>query len=194
MTYPDGFTNATNTTGVFVGLDQVGDYEFTIVDQTVGHACSTQITQNLQDRIFPVLSVDNSTNVTCNGADDGTVSVSVTDNGVGPYTFIITSGPGSSATFPMAATSATNTSAVFEGLEGSVGGITYTIEARGANNCEVIDTVTITELDAITVDPIDIVQYGCTNGNNSNRASISFAAASGGTNTFVRYVFFRDGV
>lgn len=193
VTYPDGFTMATNSTGVFTGLGQVGDYIFTITDQDPAQACPINITQRLDTAVYPVLSVDSSTNVSCNGANDGTISMSVTDNGAGPYTFTIISGPGSSATFPIAATSSTNTSAIFAGLEGSIGGITYTIEARGANNCEVTTTVVITELDVISVDPMDVVQYGCTNGNNSENASVSFLGASGGTNTFVRYVFLRNG-
>ncbi|WP_400071265.1 T9SS type B sorting domain-containing protein [Zobellia russellii] len=183
----------TNNTGIFTNLTQVGDYVFTITDLDPNHVCSTTITQRLETAVIPVLNVDSSTNVTCNGLDDGTISVSVTDNGVGPYTFRIITGPGSSATFPIAATSSTTTSAFFDGLEGSIAGITYTIEARGANNCAITTDVTITELDVITVDPINIVQYGCTVGNNGNNASVSFTNASGGTGTFNRYVFIRDG-
>ncbi|CAM4149733.1 T9SS type B sorting domain-containing protein [Zobellia roscoffensis] len=183
----------TNNTGIFTGLTQVGDYVFTITDLDPNHGCSTTITQRLETAVIPVMNVDSSTNVTCNGLDDGTISVSVTDNGVGPYTFSIITGPGSTATFPIAATSSTATSAFFDGLEGSVAGITYTIEARGANNCTITTDVTITELNVITVDPITVIEYGCTVGNNGNNASISFTNASGGTGTFVRYVFIRDG-
>lgn len=193
VTYPDGTTTANNTTGTFTGLDQVGDYVFTIADQDVDQACPINMTQRLDAAVYPILSIDSSSNVSCNGADDGTISVSVVDNGVGPYTFVIVSGPGSAATFPIAATSSTNTTAVFTGLEGSIGGITYTIEARGANNCEITTTATITELDAILVDPISITQYACTDGNNQNNATVSFVNASGGTNTFVRHVFIRNG-
>lgn len=183
----------TNTTGVFTGLTQVGDYVFTITDLDADHSCSTTITQGLDPAVIPLINVDSSTDVSCNGADDGSISVSVTDNGVGPYTFTITAGAGSTATFPIAATSSTSTSAFFDGLEGSTTGITYTVEARGANNCTITTDVTITELDAITVDPLDIVPYACTTGNVGDNASISFNGASGGTNTFVRYVFIRDG-
>ena len=183
----------TNNTGIFTNLTQVGDYVFTITDLDPNHGCSTTITQRLETAVIPVLNVDSSTNVTCNGLDDGTISVSVTDNGVGPYTFRLITGPGSSATFPIAATSSTATSAFFDGLEGSIAGITYTIEARGANNCAITTDVTITEQNVITVDPINIVQYGCSVGNNGNNASVSFTNASGGTGTFNRYVFIRDG-
>ncbi len=191
--YPDGTTVANNSTGVFTGLDQIGEYVFTVADLAAGPACSTTITKKLQDRVFPVLNVDDSTNITCNGNEDGTISVSVTDNGVGPYSFRILTGPGSSVSFPIAPTSSTGTSAKFTGLEGSIAGISYTIEARGTNDCTVTTDVTITELDVITVNPIMIEQYGCTNGNNLNNARISFVSASGGTNDFNRYVFLRNG-
>ncbi|MGS0525772.1 SprB repeat-containing protein [Zobellia nedashkovskayae] len=183
----------TNNTGIFTGLTQVGDYIFTITDLDPNHGCISTITQRLETAVIPIMSVDSSTNVTCNGLDDGTISVSVTDNGVGPYTFSIITGTGSSATFPIAGTSSTATSAFFDGLEGSIAGITYTIEARGANNCTITTDVTITELNVITVDAISVLEYGCAVGNNGDNASVSFTTASGGTNTFNRYVFIRNG-
>ncbi|MGP1991750.1 T9SS type B sorting domain-containing protein [Zobellia laminariae] len=183
----------TNNSGIFTDLTQVGDYIFTITDLDTNHSCSTTITQRLETAVIPEINANSSTNVTCNGADDGTISIGVTDNGVGPYTFRIITGPGSSATFPIAATSSTSTSAFFDGLEGSIAGITYTIEARGANNCTITTDITITELDVITVDAISVLEYGCTLGNNGNNASVSFTSASGGTGTFSRYVFIRDG-
>ena len=195
--YPDGTTTDSNTTGVFAGLTQnstVGDYVFTITDQASDHACSTEITQRLDPEVIPVINVDDFTNVTCNGANDGSISVSATDNGVGPYTFRIIAGDGSSSGSPILPISSSSTAATFGGLRGTLAGITYTIEARGANNCSVTTDVTITEFDAITVNPISIVQYGCTTGNNTNNATVSFTGASGGTNTFVRYVFLRDGI
>jgi len=148
----------TNATGVFTGLTLVGDYVFTIIDQDANHNCSTSITQELQPAIIPVINVDAFTDVTCNGADDGTISVSVVDNGVGPYTFEIISGPGSLATFPIAPdpASVTPTSATFIGLEGLVApGITYTIRATGSNSC----TVDITQV-ILQPEIIDNVNHG----------------------------------
>ncbi len=194
VTFPDLTTTATNTTGVFTTLTQVGDYVFTITDQDAAHACPVTITQNLQDRIIPVLTIDAFTNVTCNTADDGTITVSTVDNGVGPYTFEIIAGPGSTATFPMAPTSNTNTSAVFEGLEGNAAGITYTIRATGANNCTEDITQVITQPDAIANVNATVVEFGCTTGNNSDFATITIdqAAITGGSGTYVRYEFIND--
>ncbi len=195
--YPDGVTTDANTTGIFTGLtqdDTIGEYVFTITDQDVNHACSTTIRQSLSPEVIPVINVDNSTNVTCNGANDGTITVSTTDSGVGPYTFRIIAGNGSTPGSPILPTASSNTAATFTGLTGSTAGITYTVEVRGANNCAITTDVTITEEDPITVNAISIVQYGCTAGNNTNNATVSFTGATGGTGTYVRYVFLRDGI
>ncbi len=191
VTYPDLTTTDNNTTGVFTGMDQVGPYIFTITDQNAAQACPTNITQRLDTAVLPVISVDTSTDVTCNGADDGTISVSVTDNGVGPYTFEIISGTGSSATFPIAATSSTATTATFNGLEGTAAGITYTIRATGVNSCEDDITQQIIQSDVIANVNAAVAEFGCTAGNNSNNAIITIDAATitGGSGNYVRYEF-----
>ena len=189
--FPDNTTPLpTNTTGIFTTLTLPGDYVFTITDQDAAHACPVTITQNLQERVLPVLTINDATHVTCNNFDDGTISVSVTDNGVGPYVFTIISGPGSTTTFPITATSNTATSAVFEGLQGSISGITYTIEARGANNCFVTETQTITQPEPITGFSVTPTPFLCTTGNNPNFAVLTVdPGLTGGSNNYVKYIF-----
>lgn len=187
----------TNTNGVFTGLNQIGDYVFTITDTgtgaVVGPDCSTTVTQRLEARVEPIIQVDAFANVTCNGDDDGTISVSVNpDNGIGPYTFRIVSGPGSGAAFPIAASSSTNATAVFNGLEGSAAGITYTIEVTAANGCTDDIIQVITEPDVISNFTVDEVQFGCTAGTNTaNTASLTVdvSTLSGGSNNFTRFLF-----
>ena len=192
VTFPDLTTTASNTTGVFTTLTQVGDYMFTITDQAIDHACPVTIIQNLQDIVLPVLTIDNATNVTCNTADDGTITVSTIDNGAGPYTFEIISGPGSSVSFPIAATSNTATSAIFTGLEGSAAGITYTIRARGANNCTADISELITQPLLIVIPLPTVVQFACNAGNNTDNATITIATPTGGSGTYLRYEFIND--
>jgi len=191
-TLPADPADDTNTTGVFTGLTLVGDYVFTITDTNANHSCNTTITQELQPAIIPVINVDDFTDVTCNGADDGTISVSVIDNGVGPYTFEIISGPGSSATFPIAPATSTATTATFTGLEGLVApGITYTIRATGTNSCTVDITQVILQPEIIDNVNATVVEFGCIAGNNSDNASITIdeTAITGGSGNYVRYEF-----
>lgn len=190
--YPDATAGPSNTTGIFTGLTQVGTYTFTITDQAVGHACSTTITQELQPAIIPVINVDAFTDVTCNGADDGTISVSVVENGVGPYTFEIISGPGSSATFPILPTTSTATTATFASLEGLVvPGVAYTIRATGINSCTADITQEITQPDIIDNVNASVMEFACATGNNSDNASITIdeTAITGGSGNYVRYEF-----
>jgi len=181
-----------NTTGEFTGLTLVGDYVFRITDQNANHNCSTEITQELQPAIIPVINVEAFSDVTCNAADDGTISVSVVDNGIGPYSFEIISGPGSSATFPLAPTSSTTTTATFTGLEGLVApGITYTIRATGSNSCTVDITQVILQPEIIDNVNASVVEFACATGNNSDNASITIdeTAITGGSGNYVRYEF-----
>jgi len=191
--FPDGSTpQPTNTTGIFTTLTQVGDYIFTITDQAVGHACPVNITQNLQDQVLPVLSIDAFTNVTCNGGDNGTITVSALDNGVGPYVFEIIAGDGSSIGAPILPTSNTTNSASFENLAGAITpGITYTIRATAANECTTDITQVITQPEAITNVSATVVEFGCVAGNNGDFATITIddTALTGGSGNYVRYEF-----
>ncbi len=195
VTWPDLVTTSTNATGVFTGLTQVGTYSFTITDQAVGHMCVATITQDLVPAVLPVLNIDSFTDVTCNGADDGTITVSALDNGVGPYTFEIISGPGSAAVFPIAPTSNTNTTATFTGLEGLVApGITYTIRATAANSCTTDITQVILQPDAIANVNATVVEFGCAAGNTPDNATITIddTAITGGSGNYVIYEFIND--
>ncbi len=195
VTFPDLVTTIANTTGVFTGLTQVGTYSFTITDQAVGHACSTTIDQELVDAVLPILSISAFTDVTCNGADDGTITVAAVDNGVGPYTFEIISGPGSSAAFPIAPTATTATTASFSGLEGVVGaGITYTIRATATNACTTDIAQVIVQPDPIANVNATVTEFACATGNNVDSAIISVdgTAVTGGSGSYVLYEFIDD--
>ncbi|MGB3150639.1 MAG: T9SS type B sorting domain-containing protein [Maribacter sp.] len=196
VTFPDASTPQPPVLGsasaTFTNLTMVGDYVFSITDTATGHTCSTTVTQRLEDSVLPNLSIDTFTNVTCNGADDGTISVNANpDNGIGPYTFTIISGPGSSATFPIAATSSTAATAVFEGLEGTIAGITYTIRVTAANGCTEDISQVITQPNVISNVNASVVQFACTTGNNSDEATITIDVPSiaGGSGNYVRFEF-----
>lgn len=121
------------------------------------------------------------TDVSCNGANDGTITLTEINNGTNPYTYTISPAAG---TF----NAATNT---FENLPPN----TYTITARGTNNCTTdITDIIINEPNVIVVPVPTVVEFGCTSGNNSNNATITIdnTAITGGNGTYVIYEFVND--
>ncbi|SFR57839.1 gliding motility-associated C-terminal domain-containing protein [Maribacter stanieri] len=169
------------------------DYIITIYDNNTSlPECNRVFTITVPPAVMPVISIDSYSDANCNDSDDGTITVSAIDSGISPFTFEIISGPGSSATFPIAATSSTATRATFEGLEGAVTtGITYTIRATAANGCFVDTTQNIIEPDVINNIDASVVEFGCTVGNNSNNATVTVdtAAITGGSTNYVIYEF-----
>ncbi len=181
-------TSTTATSASFTNLTQVGTYTFRITDNVT--LCEKTIDRELVDIIYPEASVDAFTNVTCNNDSDGTINVSVTDNGIGPYTFTIIDGDGATVGAPITPTSSTNTTAVFTGLRGTVAGITYTIRAMAFNGCtDDTQTATITQPEAITVPAPTAVSFNCTTGNVTNYPTITITGETGGSTNFVRYEF-----
>ncbi|WP_418501909.1 T9SS type B sorting domain-containing protein [Flagellimonas sp.] len=179
----------------WAGAGAAGSYVVMVYDiGTTTPNCFKTITVDVPDAPQPSFT-STFTDVTCNGADDGTISVSAVDNGIGPYSFEIIAASGGSASLPILPTSSTNTTANFTGLEGSAAGITYTIEVTAANGCTHIETQMITEPDAIVVPVVDVVDFACVAGNNMNNATVTVDTGSitGGSGNYVRYEF-RDNV
>jgi len=194
VTFPDATTTATNTTGVFTGLTQVGTYTFTVTDQAVGHVCVKTITQDLGAIVLPNISIADATDVTCNAADDGSITVSATDNGITPVSFEITAVDGAPLATAIPPTSNTDVNATFTGLAGATTGTTYTITATGANGCtSTIDQI-IAQPDAIANVNATVVEFECATANNPDNATITIdiAAITGGSGTYVRYEFIND--
>lgn len=137
---PDYTYTWTNTAGDFgTGntpfLDNLaaGDYFFTVTDAL---ACDAVFTVTV-DEPLPLEASTLPTDVSCNGAADGVIDISVT-NGTAPYTLD------------------------WENLAGDVGSIagtsitdlnggTYTITVTDANTCSTTTEATITEAEALTL-------------------------------------------
>ncbi|WP_430428628.1 T9SS type B sorting domain-containing protein [Maribacter litoralis] len=172
------------------------DYIITIYDNDTSlPECNRMYTITVPPAVMPVLSIDAYFDANCNGSDDGVITVSALDNGIGPFTFEIISGSGSGAIFPIAATSSTATRATFEGLEGAVTtGVTYTIRATAANGCFEDITQNILEPDAIGNINAAVIEFICTVGNNDNNASITIddTLIDGGSGNYVRYEFIEE--
>ncbi|MEW2920627.1 T9SS type B sorting domain-containing protein [Muricauda sp. ANG21] len=173
----------------------VEDYTITIYDNnTDSPECSRVFNVSVPPAILPSFNITSFDEVTCNGDADGTISVAAVDNGTGPYTFEIISGPGSSALFPIAPTTSNATTATFTGLEGTAAGITYTIEITAANGCTATETQVITQPDPIANVNTSVVEFGCASGNNRNNATITVDTGSitGGSGTYVIYEFIEE--
>lgn len=180
-----------------------GSYTVTVYDTSTSVPnCLGSIIVDVPAAVTPSFSVTSFTDVTCNGDDNGTISVAAVDLGTGPYSFEIITGPGSTATFPILPTSNNNTTATFTGLEGTATGITYTIEVTAADGqCTTTETQLITQPDAITNVDASVVEFGCASGNNVDNASITINDAStglpigpiaGGSGTYVIYEFIEE--
>ena len=141
---------------------------------------------NVPDIVTPDVTAT-PTDVSCNGANDGSIQIFLTDNGINPVTYTIA---------PVAGTfnAATNT---FENLPAN----TYTITATGANTCTTtLNNIAVNEPTAISVPTPDVTQFSCASGNTVGNASIEIAVAppslppfvSGGTGTYVIYEFIND--
>ncbi|MCR1023178.1 T9SS type B sorting domain-containing protein [Cellulophaga baltica] len=187
-TFPDGTPLTANTDGIFSALTQNGTYSFTITDATL---CSVAISQTLEAAVLPATpTIDAFTNVTCFNAADGTISVSIINNGFDPYTFQITSMDGAVATINP--TSTTNTSAVFTGLANTTG-TGYEITVTAANSCTTTVRQTIAQPAILDVPAPTITQFVCATGNTDNNATIDLTGlVTGGSGNYVRYVFVND--
>jgi gliding motility-associated-like protein len=179
----------------------VENYTITIFDNNTSTPCTRLSNIAVDPAIMPSFSIDSNTDVTCNSDDDGTINVSAIDNGIGPYSFEIISGPGSAAVFPILPASNSASTASFAGLEGTAAGITYTIEVTAANGCTTTLTQVITQPDPITNVSTEVVEFGCATGNNRDNATITVNTGTtplptgpivGGSGTYVIYEFIEE--
>nr|WP_298923474.1 T9SS type B sorting domain-containing protein [uncultured Allomuricauda sp.] len=177
------------------------NYTITVYDNNTATPCTRVANIVVDPAITPSFNITSSTNVTCNGDDDGTINVSAIDNGIGAYAFEIISGPGSGAAFPILPTNNSDATASFTGLEGTAAGITYTIEVTAANGCSTTLTQVITQPDPITNVSTEVVEFGCTTGNNRDNATITVNTGTtplptgpivGGSGTYVIYEFIEE--
>ncbi len=177
------------------------NYTITVYDNNTATPCTRVSNITVDPAITPSFNITSSTNVTCNGDDDGTINVSAIDNGIGAYAFEIISGPGSAAAFPILPTTNSAATASFTGLEGTAAGITYTIEVTAANGCSTTLTQVITQPDPITNVSTEVVEFGCATGNNRDNATITVNTGTtplptgpivGGSGTYVIYEFIEE--
>ncbi|WP_204336005.1 T9SS type B sorting domain-containing protein [Leptobacterium flavescens] len=175
-----------NTTGVFTGLTGGVIYRVQFVDTTVGApACIAEETITLEIPTPVTLLPTDVTDITCNGAADGTITVNLEPapaNDNPPYVFTVDNG-----TDP----AITQNSGVFTGLNPG----TYTITVTSNRNCVATDTVTIGEPLSLTGTASVTSEFACNPDNSSTTATITAVADNTtGTSATGGYLFSIDGV
>jgi hypothetical protein len=134
-----------------------GNYYVTIKD---GLGCSNVLFKTIQDANGPVIGTVNNTNVSCNGGQDGTITVNGVTGGTGMLQY-------------SANGIVWNVSPVILGLSAG----TYTVYVRDANGCIGSSSVTINQPNAFNIS-LNTTPISCHNGNNGT-ATILAAGGSG---------------
>lgn len=166
------------STIIWTGASVAGAYTVTVYDTSTSVPnCLGSLVVDVPAALVPIFT-ESHLDVSCNGANDGTISLFQTDNGIVPLTYSIS---------PVAGTfnAATNT---FEDLPAG----TYTITGTGTNSCTTaIAGIIINEPAAIALPVPSIVEFGCSAGNNSDNATITIdpLGISGGSGIYVVYEF-----
>ena len=185
-------TTASNTAQITISVADT--YTVNIIDTNTTTPCIRSFTIEVPTAILPNIVVDSFTNAACNGANDGTITVTASNLAAGTHTIEITSGTGAIvSTFPITAPNG-GTTVTFENLEATVAGIDYTIAIISPNGCTQTTSQQIVEPQIINVANLIPVQYACAFGNTPTNASVAFNNAIGGSGNYVRYEFFRDGI
>ncbi|MEZ4809820.1 MAG: T9SS type B sorting domain-containing protein [Allomuricauda sp.] len=174
--FPDGVTTASNATGVFTGLIQPGIYIFTITDNDTATPCTYVVTQELDDKVDPIIDNVIEDPVSCNGGSDGSLTVvldpaTVVDP-VYTYELYEISNLGTPYRFAQ-------TSPVFDNLPPG----DYRVRVISSRACEDFFDQTVTEPTPLTVSASATV-FVCNPNNTVNTSTIT-VTASGGTGPYL---------
>lgn len=153
-TYSIDGGSTSNGTGSFSGLID-STYLILVTD---GSSCQEVFTAIISDSDGPIIAASTSTNVTCNGGNDGSITITSVTGGTGTILYSIDGG-------------AFQASSVLNELSAGQ----HTVVVKDANSCTGEVTVTLTDPSAFTIvlTGTDVTCYGGNNG------SITVAAAGG---------------
>lgn len=126
----DGVNFQSDVNNRFVNL--IADDYVVIVNDANGCTDTTQITINEPALITNTFTP---TDITCFGYNDGRITFTATNGGIPGYTYTLDNGT-------------QNNTGAFTGLTPG----NYTITVSDANNCTILETTTITEPDALSID------------------------------------------
>ena len=137
--------NNLTTNALNIGLS-AGTYWCTTTDAS-GCEITDTVTISQAANSLAIANVD-ITNVSCNGASDGEIKLTVNGGTGGIYNYLWSAGGQNTA----------NATSLSAGI--------YTVEVTDAANCTVYDTIIVTEPTAMTmtINPVDITCYGLNDG------------------------------
>jgi gliding motility-associated-like protein/uncharacterized repeat protein (TIGR01451 family) len=169
------------TNPLVVPINTADTYTINVYDNaTSGPECFRSLPVEVQPAITPSFNHD-ANDISCFGANDGTISLAETNNGINPLTYALSPNNGTFNT-------ATQT---FENLPAD----TYQIIATGQNGCtSTISNIVINEPNDITFNQPTVTPFGCASGNTPTNANIAIDVSSitGGDGNYVRFVFIDD--
>jgi len=139
--YQFSLNGQTNSTGLFENLT-ADDYLMNLTD---GNGCTTSQNVTLTEPMEISVDVSNIQNVSCNGENSGTISVS-TNGGIGQIEFSLGN--------------ETNTTGTFENLAAGI----YNIIITDENNCQNSIEATVEEPDAINIEILETQNVLCAGG------------------------------
>jgi len=171
----------------FTGIAS-GSHTIFVRDTTTGCEVSTTVT--LQPAT-PITGFSlNTTPVTCNGGNDGTITATlatpapgVNDNPV--YTYVLNG----TTVGGVAVSRPSQDSPLFSALEAG----TYTVVVTSGRACTATQTIDVLEPALIVVPAPTVVEFGCTTGNVGNLATITVTGVTGGTTPYLNYEFIKIG-
>ena len=150
----DGVNFSSN--GSFSGLSS-GNYNIVVHD---GNGCGNVFVASIVDANGPTFTSVSSTNASCNGTGDGTITINSVSGGSGTLQYSVNG-------------STWQTSQYFTGLNAG----TYSVLVKDANGCVGQTSITITEPTAITVTTV-VVNVTC-HGSSSGSITVNAAGGSG---------------
>ncbi|WP_405409981.1 T9SS type B sorting domain-containing protein [Maribacter sp. Asnod1-A12] len=163
-------------------IDVAGTYTVNVYDaDTTIPECFRTFTVVVPDAIQPDFTAT-PIEVSCSGADDGSIELVQVNNGNNPLTYVLDPMP-ASASWDVATQS-------FTGLPGG----SYDVTATGPNNCPTVKTVVVDENIAVAFTAPVPDQFGCATGNDGNNATITIDDSTfvGGSGTYNRFEFIDD--
>jgi len=170
--FPDGSTPLpTNATGIFTGLTMPGTYTFTVTDNDTGTPCTVTVTQELDDKVDPIIDNVIMDPVDCNGGSTGSLTVVLDPASVVDpvYTFELYEMSNLGTPYRFA-----QTSTVFDNLPAG----DYRVRVISSRACEDFFDQTVTEPSILSASAT-ATAFACNANNTVNTSTVTVTPVGG---------------